>query len=660
MTKIVQKGIIKIMVKRKRFLYLPLVVLIFGVITFIATTLTFGASAGNQGTTPSDPTNVTSTVISACAVNVQWQETSSVDYFEWNARPLPNSWSNFSKVNYTVSGGNYSATWNLLVPNAQYQFGVKACSNIGGCSNATITPQIQTNPLPTVPNPPSTVSAQTVSSAAGTAISLSWNASSMPQYSGFRVTRSDDGGQTFNQITNGTFSVNDFTSNGSKITDAVATSTSHIYRIYTYQTDLGCFDPSSSDSSRQGISSSTQNTSWISFSTKYTSVFVPASPTNLQATISYDQNGNVKTSFSWSPVAGSGWYEFQISSSQNFSGQVTTTTQPTLGPLSFSPNQQFYYEVRACTQQQDGSIGCSAYTINSFYNGYIPPQNFTATPVELSGGQIGASLSWTDAATNDHTDYIYRKISGSTPFDLNSPIAKLSKSTVNGIPNVYPTSYIDNVADSNNTYDYGILFVNSSCQSNLVQCPSAKTTVDLNLAPLQNYAWTAYTPNGGGTGPVGVGWISFSSANETAPNVPYYGVFMSNTTGALSGYAWAGDSPDYGWLSFNPSDLTGCPSGSSSNCTAQVNLTTGQVTGWAKFIGANGNLGAWDGWVSLSGNSNGVSWGVTYSSSTGDFSGEAWGGDVVGWISFCTTIPAREVTTDTASHPTQNENGNRH
>jgi len=41
----------------------------------------------------------------------------------------------------------------------------------------------------------------------------------------------------------------------------------------------------------------------------------------------------------------------------------------------------------------------------------------------------------------------------------------------------------------------------------------------------------------------------------------------------------------------------------------------------------------------LSGNSNGVSWGVTYSSSTGDFSGEAWGGDVVGWISFCDTAP---------------------
>jgi hypothetical protein len=130
--------------------------------------------------------------------------------------------------------------------------------------------------------------------------------------------------------------------------------------------------------------------------------------------------------------------------------------------------------------------------------------------------------------------------------------------------------------------------------------------------------------------------------------VPYYGVFMSNTTGALSGYAWAGDSPNYGWLSFNPSDLTGCPS--SGSCTAQVNLTTGQVTGWAKFIGANGNLGAWDGWVSLSGsNNNGVSWGVTYSSSTGNFSGEAWGGDVVGWISFCDTASGNNYYCVTAS-----------
>src|SRR3989344_3554235 len=72
-----------------------------------------------------------------------------------------------------------------------------------------------------------------------------------------------------------------------------------------------------------------------------------------------------------------------------------------------------------------------------------------------------------------------------------------------------------------------------------------------------------------------VGWISFNSENCDADNsgtsdgapagcppsgatIPNYGVNVDKTTGIASGYAW---SSNVGWLSFNQSDLTGCPSG---------------------------------------------------------------------------------------------------
>ena len=89
-----------------------------------------------------------------------------------------------------------------------------------------------------------------------------------------------------------------------------------------------------------------------------------------------------------------------------------------------------------------------------------------------------------------------------------------------------------------------------------------------------------------------IGWISFSCKNPEAP-APYdFGVDISAANGLFSGYAW---SENIGWISFNSSDLVGCPSGT---CQASVNLTTGQVSGWARALSYGGG---WDGWIKLSG-----------------------------------------------------------
>ena len=147
-----------------------------------------------------------------------------------------------------------------------------------------------------------------------------------------------------------------------------------------------------------------------------------------------------------------------------------------------------------------------------------------------------------------------------------------------------------------------------------------------------------------------IGWVSLSSTNPelagVTPPGSAYGVDMNlqnvnsmypptNLIGTLSGYGW---SPNIGWVSFDPADITStnCPAGSS--CTPTINLTTGAVSGWARAVGGSGTMG-WDGWIELAGTNhvtNGVATtrGVTFSSTTGAFSGYAWGSTNVGWLSF--------------------------
>jgi len=114
-----------------------------------------------------------------------------------------------------------------------------------------------------------------------------------------------------------------------------------------------------------------------------------------------------------------------------------------------------------------------------------------------------------------------------------------------------------------------------------------------------------------------IGWISFSCVDTNSCSTVQYGVDMNTTTGALSGYAW---SDNIGWIDFSG---------------ASVDLTSGKVIGWAQVLSGSGRTDGWDGKISLSTQTgDSVSYGVTYNKTTQQFSGFAWGSDVVGWISF--------------------------
>ncbi len=161
----------------------------------------------------------------------------------------------------------------------------------------------------------------------------------------------------------------------------------------------------------------------------------------------------------------------------------------------------------------------------------------------------------------------------------------------------------------------------------LNQLPTARADSDDNV-----WGW-AYSEN--------IGWISFNGINEIGG--ADYGVHICSTIdldplcsgkseGTFVGYAWSrgtdADVGGVGWISFNENDLSSCPSGT---CRAWVDTSDGKVYGWAKALAENDpQSGGWDGWIHL----NGSNYQVSIDKSDGKFHGWAWGGDVIGWISF--------------------------
>ena len=176
-----------------------------------------------------------------------------------------------------------------------------------------------------------------------------------------------------------------------------------------------------------------------------------------------------------------------------------------------------------------------------------------------------------------------------------------------------------------------------------------KSNAQANLCPLLGWAWSGYTnpewgyiTTGGGDRPLserleGMGWLSFSGS--TPSGTPYR--VVKNNDGTLVGYAW---SSDIGWVRFG--GLVGPFPGGGYVARDNAKIeTNNKVTGWARacavFVSdCTGTLapayyrGGWDGWIALSGGTGAGKYGVTYAPSNNELAGWAWGGDMVGWISF--------------------------
>jgi hypothetical protein len=165
-------------------------------------------------------------------------------------------------------------------------------------------------------------------------------------------------------------------------------------------------------------------------------------------------------------------------------------------------------------------------------------------------------------------------------------------------------------------------------------CFFNSSQVQAEPASITGYAWGG----GGSTEQAAtIGWISFKGTN--------YGVNIKDDK-IFEGYAW---SEHIGWITFNESQLSGCPS---SPCRAWVE-DDGRVFGWARayrpISPAGETLGGWTGWIKFNhGQTDQV-----YIDQNGFFYGYAWGGGgsteqsaIIGWISFKGTNYGVEVDPD--------------
>jgi len=178
---------------------------------------------------------------------------------------------------------------------------------------------------------------------------------------------------------------------------------------------------------------------------------------------------------------------------------------------------------------------------------------------------------------------------------------------------------------------------------------------------LSGYAWSA-----------NIGWVSFDCANSpktcsngTNPGVPCpngnecLGGGTCVDTCTLSPYKVAVDSDDYinpasyawssdiGWITFDPAVAGSPPAGGYDYTPGHLaklekSVSPNELRGWMRACGKPvggsavvcGN-GGWDGWINLrTATSDLVKVTLNEAVTPKEFLGWAWGGDVVGWLSF--------------------------
>lgn len=160
-----------------------------------------------------------------------------------------------------------------------------------------------------------------------------------------------------------------------------------------------------------------------------------------------------------------------------------------------------------------------------------------------------------------------------------------------------------------------------------------------DLGQVRGYGWMGTEINNQNQIEGGGGWLKFNCAPEDCET--QWGVEMDldeeldETYGNLTGQAW---SSNYGWLSFDYDLVQSCweanPTETANSVATAIidsSSTKNPIVGWAKFIAGDDNTtDNWDGCVSFSG----VEYSVLMDTATGELTGWAWGGPIVGWISF--------------------------
>ena len=547
------------------------------------------------------PVGFNITAKSACAIDLNW---------EANGNPSAVTYS----IEYTTAGDfntgvkPVATTPNLTAEHlnlpinpansfSNYRYHIQAVDN----SNGTVSNWVDSSPLTikttTLVTPVDPSKLVVVGKSAGKQAELKWDSPALSPYGEFEIWRSEDN-ITFAKI-NPTVPLGNFYTDGVPGLYLDPTKV-YYYKIISFESDYGCV---SGDKLYSGYSGT---------------VTVPMMPTSLTALYQFRPS---QVNLNWTNGTGQDYYE--VWRSRNTDPFTLIPTGQTQTGVSYhddnlDPNQKYSYKVRGCT----ASGGCSDFSNISSVTIANAPQNPTAQIYYVNGTKGNVRISWDNTFPNPpySGNYnIYRSIGGG-PETLAGKIALPPSAKARA-------EYLDDNLALAYTYTYKVKadFGGSSSEY------SVPVAVNLNMAlSLRGNAWATIDGKG-------VGWVNFNSDYQIpAWNTgdPQYSVQIDRA-GLFSGSAWAAidNNPDYGWLSFNKSDLADCPSGI---CEARKDPITGAVTGWARFL-APKNTGNpnWDGWVSLSGRAKDrSSYGVSFDSITNNFVGSAWGGDIVGWLAF--------------------------
>lgn len=132
--------------------------------------------------------------------------------------------------------------------------------------------------------------------------------------------------------------------------------------------------------------------------------------------------------------------------------------------------------------------------------------------------------------------------------------------------------------------------------------------------------------------PATFGWSGAS--NASSGGTVTYGMKFPTGDGNVTGYAW---NENYGWISFNGPDLSGC-----APVLEQAKVVGSALSGGARILSVRDggtNAGGWSGCISLSG----AGYGVTINPDGSTLSGYGWNGENImsngvveglGWIDF--------------------------
>jgi hypothetical protein len=175
-----------------------------------------------------------------------------------------------------------------------------------------------------------------------------------------------------------------------------------------------------------------------------------------------------------------------------------------------------------------------------------------------------------------------------------------------------------------------VAFVAVVVIATLLSAPATPVSSQGSNVELGGYAWSE-----------NIGWIDMSGVEE-------------EPTGGWVGYSW---SEHIGWIKFG--GLSSFPSGGGT-VAQDASLSGSTLTGWARACAGTvsadcssmtSRTDGWDGWVALSGTEYGPS------VSGNNFSGYAYGGEVVGWIdfsgvSYATCSPSYQCLSSTESEHT--------